>query len=119
MQEVTIAVDELREIVQENREEHIQTFEEAKENFRDHVVDELHDKINRAQNAEEIDDIPSYISFDQPEEHTEDYDRVLRMLELTTEDEVTLTRKEFTRYVLDDWGWKDKWESNTVSYTEG
>lgn len=119
MQEVTVDVDGLREIVQENREQHKEIYEEAVENFPQHVANELREKMEEAQEAEDVDDVPTRITFDRPEEHLDDYDRVLRMLDMTVHDEITLTQQEFTQFVLDDWGWKKSFTQNTIGYTSG
>ncbi len=54
-----------------------------------------------------------------PEEHTEDFDRALQMLEWEIGDEVVLSEHDFATLVQNQWGWARSFLSNTTSYTSG
>lgn len=54
-----------------------------------------------------------------PEEHTEDFDRAIEMLEWEVGDEVTLSEHDFATLVQNQWGWARAFASNTTSYTTG
>lgn len=60
------------------------------------------------------------LNLQYPEDHTKDYDRAIRMVELSVHDKVTLQLAEFESYVLNNWDWSDKFltlNSAYVSYT--
>jgi hypothetical protein len=57
-----------------------------------------------------------YISLPMPEDHTDDYERAIKMLDLDVREDIELTEQEFAQYVLDDWGWKDQWTTTNSAY---
>jgi hypothetical protein len=54
-----------------------------------------------------------------PEEHTEDFDRAIEMLQWEVGDEVTLSEHDFATLVQNQWGWARSFASNTTSYVGG
>jgi len=59
------------------------------------------------------------INLVEPADHTEDYDRVLAMLEMSVDDTVILGAEEFSQYVLDRWTWSRFAISTNKSYAVG
>ena len=59
------------------------------------------------------------ISLAEPADHTEDYDRVLAMLEMSVDETVILSSEEFSQYVLDRWTWSRFATSTNQSYATG
>jgi hypothetical protein len=50
-----------------------------------------------------------------PQDHSQDYDRAIRMMQASIYDEVELTVNEFDAYVLNNWEWKNNFLfSNSV-----
>lgn len=43
-----------------------------------------------------------------PEDHTDEYDKAIGMLEMSVDDTVLITHDEYRQYVLDEWFWKDR-----------
>ena len=113
MQIIKINKEELKSVVSSNREQHRAIFEEAIVGFRERVIQELDKQLERAKQ-----NVPQgnvLISLPRPEDHTKDYDRLLRQLEMEVEDVVELEDYEFAQYVMDDWAWKKQWlVSNSV-----
>jgi hypothetical protein len=62
--------------------------------------------------------IPRHLSLSLPvpEVHTDDYDRILRMLKMHTEPTIELTEEAAMHLVDDQWGWSKSFASNTSSY---
>jgi len=54
-----------------------------------------------------------------PEEHTEDFDRAIEMLQWEVGDEVTLSEHDFATLVQNQWGWARSFTANSISYTTG
>jgi hypothetical protein len=52
-----------------------------------------------------------------PEEHTDDFDRAIEMLQWEVEDEVTLDETDFTQLVQNKWHWARAFATSTMSYT--
>jgi hypothetical protein len=111
---VTVNVADLIATVATNRAKHRAVFERAVEVFRERAIAEcnaLADRIGR-------NDIPRHLSLSLPvpEVHTDDYDRILRMLKMHTEPTIELTEEAAMHLVDDQWGWSKSFASNTSSY---
>lgn len=116
MNTVRVKKEELLKALQENREKHRDIFKEAQVNYRERLIEELDRRLEDVQRGRKVD---LYFNFPEPEDHTKDYDRAIRMLEMSVEDELEISQHDFTRYVCDDWEWRRAWVQNTVSYTQG
>jgi hypothetical protein len=42
----------------------------------------------------------------EPQDHTIDYDRVIKMLEMSVDSLIELDEGAFDQYVMDNWSWK-------------
>jgi hypothetical protein len=52
-----------------------------------------------------------------PEDHTEDYDRVLTMARMSVDEVGELSEDEFAMYVMDQWSCKNAFTRITARYT--
>jgi hypothetical protein len=113
MEKVTVRKEALVEKLRENRELHLAQFKEAAQGYQQAMVKEL---------RQEIDAVESYpthrvrITHFPPEDHTSDYDRALRMLDMAIDETFIVTLAEFARYIDDDWEWKQIWNASTMKY---
>lgn len=108
-----VKVSDLQQILQANRAAHREKFLKAQEVYRQHVIEWLEARLDDARNGRKLE---RAIRLPEPEEHTEDYDRVLKMLELNQHETIELSESEVATYVMDDWGWKHSFAQNTTSY---
>lgn len=115
MNDLTVKVDknELRKVIEENRTNHRQVFEEAVEGYRKKVTADLEAHVDRLKKNKIY---RVSLSYPVPEDHTADYDRVLRMLEMHQSDVIDIAQDDFASYVMDDWGWKDQFVGTTSQY---
>lgn len=113
MNSVKVTKANLRAVVTVNRGKHREEFDRAFMGYKQSCIDALEANLSafKAGRAERL-----YLNENPPEDHTLDYDRVLKMLEMSVEDEVTLTAEAFQQYVMDDWGWKQAWAQSTAKY---
>jgi hypothetical protein len=112
---VTVKKAELIEKLAANRDAHKATYEEAKANYRQKVIDELR---KRAGEIEGGADISTHFMLPQPEDHTSDYEEALEALQWHQDDTVELDRMgEFQSWVLNKWNWDRSFLANTTSYT--
>lgn len=98
-----------------NRDEHRAIFEEAVDGYKKKLLEELDAYIERIKRNELV-----YVSihYPRPDDHTKDYDRVLSMLENTTEMEIELTEGQYSQYVLDEWDWSAGFYTTNSSYSK-
>lgn len=115
MKTVKVKRDELIERIRKNRDAHRAIFREAQEVYRQEVIKLLEQRLEDARNGRKIE---RGIRLQEPEDHTEDYDRVLTMLEMSVDAEIEISQMEFAQYVMDDWSWKDAWLANTAAYVQ-
>jgi hypothetical protein len=108
---VIVQRGKLLERLGENREKHRAIFESALEGYRSRAIVELDAMLEDAKAGRQI---RRMVSLIEPEDHTEDYDRVIDMLEMSVNDEIEISAQEFAQYVRDDWAWKRAFYASTV-----
>lgn len=113
MDTVTVKKDDLIAKVQANRDKHRGEYESAFEGYRKACIRALETNLESF-NAGLCQRV--LINEQPPEDHTKDYDRVLMMLQMSVNDEVTVNAVAFSQYVLDDWGWKQNWIASNSKY---
>ena len=113
MRKVTIKQDDLLEILRENRETHKTDYEDAYKGYLETCKEKLQELLDGFENGEF--ETVHWTEF-PPQSQVKDYDRVIRMLELSVDDEIELTAEEFANYVQDDWHWKEAWALTNSSY---
>lgn len=102
MYDITVKKTQLIEKLCENRRQHRELFERAQVGFKARIIEELELRLEQARDGKPVN---LMISLAQPIDQTEDYDRVIAMLEMHTEEEVELDERDFRCYVLDKWEW--------------
>ncbi len=103
----------LAKILDKNLSEHRAKFEKGIEGFRKLVVEEMEKNLADAKAGRKI---QCSIYLKCPEDHTEDYERVIRMCELEHEDLMELTTHEFDCYVMDRWPWMEQFTATNAGY---
>lgn len=111
---ISVKKSELITAMKKNLEAHRSVFEEAQVAYRAAVIEELDKRLKYARNGKFVN---IAIAFEAPQDHTKDYTRVIKMMEMCTKDEVLIHESDFAQYVMDDWKWKNQFLSNASSYT--
>ncbi len=115
---VTVIKVDLLEVLRKNREAHRATYLKAAEGYRNAVELALESALKYIRDGQAIaPNLARMTSLTIPTEHTKDYDRVIRMLEMSTADEITVTETQFSQFVLDDWSWKQAFIGSTSRYS--
>jgi hypothetical protein len=113
LESVTIERNKLIEIVTANREKHVnaytETMAEYKIKYRDRLL-ELHGLSERGT----YDDV----KLRKPRTYVDDYDRALRMLELSVDNDITVTEHSFRQLVLDQWQWQHDFTETNALYAK-
>ena len=112
---MNIIVDkqELLKILKENRKNHREIFEKALEGFRKQCIEALERKIEKIKKGK-LETVSIILPI--PEDHTQDYDRIIRMVELNIIDKIELEESESAMYIMDDWAWKRQWTASNTAY---
>jgi hypothetical protein len=112
---VKVKKDELLEILRANRDEHGERYQKARRGYRKAVEAELRIMLSKVMDGEVVGVALANIP---PEDHTGDYDDVIDMLGMDTDDTVILSQAQFRCYVKDNWGWKQQWITSNSEYIQ-
>lgn len=113
MDELKFRKTDLLEILKSNRAAHRDEFETAIAGYEVEAIKRLQDLTRQMRSGKRPNIL---IQMAVPSDHTKDYDRVIRMLELSTEDTINLHEHEFQQYIQDDWSWKGQFTASNSGY---
>jgi hypothetical protein len=113
IQHIAVKKTELISALEKNLEGHKKDYEEARAGYRKALLEDLTKKLN---DAKENKDVPHFIQLDVPEDHSKDYTRVIGMMKMSIDETVLITASEYSQYVMDDWGWKEKFVGTSNAY---
>jgi hypothetical protein len=113
MNSIFVSKIQLLEILTGNRSAHQEIFKEAQKGYRSKAIELLDKALEEARHGGKI-----TVSFmlPAPQDHTADYDRVIRMLEMSVDSEIQIEEDQFQMYVMDDWTWKRAFMENSTMY---
>jgi hypothetical protein len=113
MQTINVNKGELIEKIRANRDEHRSMFIKAQERYREAMIAELDRALQDARDGKKI---RRAFSLPVPEDHTQEFDTAIEMLEWEKATEVKITQQDFQRYVQNRWEWAASFAANTGSY---
>ena len=102
--------------LKENKEKHVRAFETAMEKYWVAVrkaLKELCAKAEKETLSEK--DILGW-RLPRPKNYAPEYEVAIKMLEMASDDDVTLTEVEFRQYIMDEWEWKHQWDTVVSTY---
>lgn len=112
---VTVKRGQLLSILKENREKHREIFLKAIDGYRKHAIEHLSSMLQDAKDGKRI---RRSLELPVPMDQTPEYDRVIGMLNMSIDDQITLSSNEFACYVQDDWSWKEQFTHSNTRYLE-
>ncbi len=115
---IKVRKDELVRILEHNLEQHEAHYRQARVEWRVQAIHELDSLLSEVRGTASLAPRHLGVGLPVPEEHSDDYRRVLRMLDLDTDDEVTLTEEAYRKLVDDQWEWTYSFTANTLNYTQ-
>lgn len=115
--EITVKVEkgDLLARLKDNRQQHEQAFLTAYEGYTQTLIEELEGKLAQVKAGKTPKD-RVYINAVRPENHTDDYDDAIDMLEMADDKVIEMTQSQFRQYARDDWGWKQQWTTSNSAY---
>lgn len=112
--------------VRENREAHQKAYDEAEKGYQLEVIELIEKAQKELEKAHKLAQKGKYTNKDAPrlnvyatppENHVDDYDRVIDMLNMAVDDEISLEEGDFSKYVRDEWDWKEDFVANSSYYS--
>lgn len=114
MENIRVRKEDLVETLTKNRAEHRKVFEEAVAGYRKKSIELLEEHLERIKEGSLV---RVYVSLPAPSDHTDDYDRALKMLEWSLDDEIQIDEQTFAELVMDDWSWKREFYTTNSVYS--
>lgn len=112
MESVKLNKNELLKIVREKKEQHVKEYDEAVKDFRIAVIKICNENMELAEAGKlDLKAMPP-----KPTSYETNYNRAIRMLELSVDDVVELNQYEFAKLVLDEWEWKQVFSTMNSTY---
>ncbi len=116
MKSVLLNKKELLNIVVENRSKHIIAYKESVVDYKAAAIKLAKENLELA-NTGELDKIAKFkVLPSAPVSHEKEYDRAIRMLELSIENEIAVEEAVFNQLVLDEWHWKNNFVATSTLY---
>jgi hypothetical protein len=103
---------DLLEKVRANRESHVAAFETAWNGYVEYVTKELARNLRDAKKGK----VKSTYHFVMPQNHAEDYDAVIDVLDMSVGEDIEISQVDFRRYARDEWEWKDQFTATNAMY---
>ena len=116
MNSVKMDRKELLKIVKENATKHLTDYNESVEDYKVAVIKLVKANLKLA-NTGELDQIARIKPIPQrPSNYSDNYNRAIRMLELSVEDTIDVEEHIFNQLVLDEWSWKQNFVAASALY---
>jgi len=97
---------ELLEVLEKNLATHIADVQEALALRQDVMLAYFLDEADKLQADADYQPKES-VNFPAPSDNSKDYNKAIKMVEMTQDLVITLNEKQFDRLVMDEWDWKD------------
>lgn len=117
MKNITVSKADLITKITSNRAKHAQEYTEAHAGWRTAVLEALAKAQTTFADTEDTSCLYDAYRLAKPEDHTDDYDRVLGMLDWDESDRVVLSDSDFARFIQDDWEWSHGFRAQSSAYT--
>lgn len=112
MRTVKVKTTDLLKKLKENRTEHTNAYTKAHALYRERALKELKKLVSDAENGK----IRLSISLSEPTNQIKEYDRIIMMMEMSTDTIVEISEQEFSMYVMDEWNWKQQFMHTNSFY---
>ena len=116
MRSVKVEKAELLGIVRENQKKHVKEFNESVKDYKKAALKVAKEHVDFAKSGD-LEQIAKIKAMPQkPSSYEKDYDRAIRMLELSVDVVVQRVDDVFNQRVLDDWAWKHQFVASASLY---
>jgi hypothetical protein len=109
--------DKVLEKLRTNKSKHVMEYSLAMKEYWKALENKLETLLEKAR-AHGGDQNDFYIRLSVPQNHEEQYDTNIEMLEMTSETEITLTEVEFRQFILDEWDWMGDFKATVACYAK-
>lgn len=115
MENIQVEKSDLLKTLRTNRDAHHGIYLEACEGYHTQALKLLQEHLDQLKTNKLV---SMAINLPLPVDHTKDYDRIIRMVEMDrSEGSIELTETDFAMYVMDDWSWKQQFLVSNTNYS--
>ena len=115
MEKVKVKKADLVKVLQTNRDLHQTEFNEALVGYKISVEKELKNKLKDLKAGKDFD---LYINLQKPVSYVKQYNDVIGMLEISTEEDVFISMEEYLKYYKNEWEWQTSWKLSNAFYSQ-
>jgi predicted glycosyltransferase len=116
MKSVKLNKKELLSIVRENKAKHIAEYNEAVKDYIEAARTIVNYNVSQINEGTLVSIAKCKLIPTAPTSYEDEYDRAIRMLELSIEKEIELEADVFNQLVLDEWQWKNNFAVMASTY---
>lgn len=116
MKNVRIYATNLLLTVRENRAKHKIDYDEAVEGYKTKVIEELQNALTTALSNTAVNYTGIKQLLQPPQNYLNEYDRIIKMLEMSSDEIIELSEQEFNQIVLDEWLWTAQFTNSSLLY---
>lgn len=102
MKSINVKREELLDALRANRQKHATEAQEAKAGYLIQVEKGLRKALRDLKSGK----ITTTLNLHAPIDNTADYDRAIKMMEMSVDENIELNEQEFRQYVQDEWSWR-------------
>lgn len=114
MHEVKVNKNDLLSKLIDNREQHIQDYNDAVKGYKHAASNALLERWDNIQKRDKVVDLT--FNLPRPKLYKTEYDRVIEMVKMSVDNELVLSTQEFAQFVMDDWNWKQTFTTTNAFY---
>ncbi len=112
---IKVRVEDLLIKLVANRKQHVEDYEEAVEAYRKESINQMKARVELLETATNPEKFLKF-NLNCPVTYQKIYDRVIKMLKMTSDDVVEINGTQFAEWTEDEWGWSESFLNNTLSY---
>jgi hypothetical protein len=105
----------LLETLKKNRELHSEEYKLAEKGYWLQIEDALKAALKEIRKTGKT-NVNKFYGMSAPQDHTKDYDVVIKMLEFSVDEIIELDHNRFQQYVMDNWSWSTTTKSINTFY---
>lgn len=118
MEKVTVKKKKVLEALKTNFERHKKEYDEAYEGYKKQAKVLLEERLSDlVASSSETEQVDLGFELQPPEDHRDDYERAIGMLEMSKEDDTKITATQYAAFIQDKWSWQKNWKFSNRSYT--
>ena len=110
---VNVKRADLLEKLRANKETFIEEYKEALSDFNAKVIRELQQNLKKAKKGQ-LKEVR--INLVPPTDHTDDYQEVIDMMEVSVDEVINLDSESFKAYYKNEWNWTSHFKTLNSSY---